>query len=80
MADLWDSTVHVNTWKDLSEHMVENPISKKSKVIHRNFIFASQLPASEGAVDEVESLGVEPSFGTERELGEYIQAEQLPGY
>lgn len=96
LADLWDSSVHVITWRDLSVHIyrVENPTTKKSKVVHRNFILpVNFLPvvepeeastifstASEGVADEVETLGNEPLFGTERELGDRTAAWILNGH
>lgn len=86
LADLWDSTVHVIKWKDLSLHIyrVEDPITKKSKVVHRHFILpVNFLPVlepegvstvfstlSEEVADEVETLSNGPLFGTEKELGD----------
>lgn len=39
LADLWDSTVFV-TWKNPNVHVykVEDPVIKKNKVVHRNFM------------------------------------------
>lgn len=84
LADLWDSTVHVITWKDPSMHIyrVEDPTTQKSKVVHRNFILPvnflpvvepeglSTIPstASEEVADEVETLDNEHLLGTERGL------------
>ncbi len=86
MDDLWDSTVHVIAWKDQSVHIyrVEDPTTRKSKVVHRNFILPvnflpvvepeglSTIPstASEEVADEEETLGNEPLFGTERNQGD----------
>lgn len=85
LADLWDSTMHVITWKDSSLHIyrVEDPTTKKSRVVHRNFILpvnflpvlepeeVSTIPSttSEEAADEVENLSNEPLFCTEAESG-----------
>lgn len=40
LADVWDSVVHVVTWKDPTLHIyrVEDPTTRKSKVVHRNFL------------------------------------------
>ncbi|KAK3521121.1 hypothetical protein QTP86_021290, partial [Hemibagrus guttatus] len=40
LADVWDSVVHVVTWKDPTIHIyrVEDPTTRKSKVVHRNFL------------------------------------------
>ena len=86
LADLWDSTVHVITWKDPSVHIyrVEDPTTKKSKVVHRNFILpVNFLPVvepedmstifstvSEEVARDVESLGNEPLFDVESESGD----------
>lgn len=50
LADLWDSTVHMITWKDPSLHIyrVEDPLTKKSRVVHRNFLLpVNFLPLEE---------------------------------
>lgn len=40
LADVWDSVVHVGTWKDPTLHIyrVEDPATRKSTVVHRNFL------------------------------------------
>lgn len=92
LADLWDSVVYAITWKDSSVHIyrVEDPTTRRSKVVHRNFILpVNFLPVVEqegvstifstvsGAVaDEVETLDNEPLFGTEGEPG---KVGRLPG-
>lgn len=50
MADVWNSAVHVVTWKDpsLPIYRVENPTTKNSKVVHRNFLLpVNFLPLEE---------------------------------
>lgn len=50
LADVWNSAVHVVTWKDpsLPIYRVENPTTKNSKVVHRNFLLpVNFLPLEE---------------------------------
>jgi len=54
LADVWDSVVHVVTWKDPTLHIyrVEDPTTKKSKVVHRNFLLpVNFLPLEEPEVE-----------------------------
>lgn len=54
LADLWDSTVYVITWKDPNVHVyrVEDPVTKKNKVVHRNFILpVNFLPIGQDDAD-----------------------------
>lgn len=54
LADLWDSTVYVITWKDPNVHVyrVEDLVTKKNKVVHRNFILpVNFLPIGQDDAD-----------------------------
>lgn len=50
VADVWDSVVHVVTWKDPTLHIyrAEDPTTKKSKVVHRNFLLPVNFLPLEG--------------------------------
>lgn len=50
LADVWDSVVHVIIWKDPTLHIyrVKDPRTKKSRVVHRNFLLpVNFLPLEE---------------------------------
>lgn len=66
LADLWDSTVYVITWKDPSVHIyrVENPTTKKSKVVHRNFI----LPVNFLPVGQTDEMSTVASTASEEDI------------
>ncbi|CAM4516070.1 unnamed protein product [Leuciscus chuanchicus] len=54
LADVWDSAVHVVIWKDssLPIYRVENPTTKNSKVVHRNFLLpVNFLPLEEPDIE-----------------------------
>ncbi|KAJ8015252.1 hypothetical protein DPEC_G00024200 [Dallia pectoralis] len=54
LADKWDSAVHVVIWKDpsLPIYRVENPTTKNSKVVHRNFLLpVNFLPLEEPDIE-----------------------------
>ncbi|XP_045568899.1 uncharacterized protein [Salmo salar] len=66
LADLWDSTVYVITWKDPSVHIyrVEDPTTKKSKVVHRNFI----LPVNFLPVGQTDEMSTVASTASEEDI------------
>ncbi len=68
LADVWDSVVHVVTWKDPTLHIyrVEDPTTRKSKVVHRNFL----LPVNFLPLEEPEVESTVFSTITEEELTE----------
>lgn len=82
LADVWDSVVHVVTWKDPTLHIyrVEDPTTRKSKVVHRNFLLpVNFLPLeepevestvfstiSEGVLTETKEQGSRSLFSSER--------------
>lgn len=54
LAVLWDSTVYVVQWKNHNVHVykVEEPVTKKKKVVHRNFILpVNFLPIGQSDVE-----------------------------
>ncbi len=66
LADMWNSAVHVVIWKDqsLPIYRVENPTTKNSKVVHRNFL----LPVNFLPLEEPDIESTVPSAVTEEEM------------
>ncbi len=63
---MWNSAVHVVIWKDqsLPIYRVENPTTKNSKVVHRNFL----LPVNFLPLEEPDIESTVPSAVTEEEM------------
>lgn len=67
--DVWDSVVHVVTWKDpsLPIYRVENPTTKNSKVVHRKFLPVNFLPLEEPDIEStvLSAVSEEERYQTE---------------